>query len=202
MNNYKWVILFPALTVILHLVGIRSHLVQEPIKLSSLKQLEAQSDHLAVFIQSKEQNYVVSHKRTSEGAGYSYMRQIYKSEKYSVIANIRICESQEVAEERFKRLGSNGAVGMRLAEIGDKAHGWFDGTLYVRKGNVLVLIYVNPRLSKDEQQHQNQAEQSAGVNQPNSQEEPINRNPNTSTELEIAKRFARHIVGFFEEQAQ
>ncbi|MBI4751810.1 MAG: hypothetical protein HY774_25280 [Acidobacteria bacterium] len=201
MGNYKPLILI----LIIVLVWFQPCLAQERVKVHSQEHLNLISNQLATYVQSLEGRYLIMYKRGwADSGSISSLRQIYQSKQYLVTANILICENQEAAIKGFKELfpRSDGAVGMRLADIGDKAHGWFDGTLYVRKGNVLALIYIDqqPDTGKEVQQNENQSGQTTEANQ--SDEEPVNRNPNSSTRLEIAKRFARHIVGFFEEQAQ
>lgn len=201
MGNYKPLILI----LIIALVWFQPCLAQELSKRGSYQSLKPLSDQLSAKIQGQENNYQMRGQRIIEGSeSQTCITQGYESNEYSVLVRIFIYENNKNAIDGFKQLfyGSNAPVGMRLAEIGDKAHGWFNGTIYVRKGNILVLIYVNPQESKDEQVQMNkkQSEQPKDINQPTSKE-PVNRNPNSSTRLEIAKRFARHIVGFFEEQS-
>ncbi|MBI4751811.1 MAG: hypothetical protein HY774_25285 [Acidobacteria bacterium] len=201
MGNYKYLILI----LIIALVRSQTCLAQELIKINSQDQLTQYSKQLVIHIQNQERRYLPTYQRASKGIESSFINHAYQSKKYSILIDIEICKDQLVAIEGFKHLfpRSDGAVGMRLAEIGDKAHGWFNGTIYVRKGNVLAFIYVRPR-DQGNQGQQAQVPPNPGQPAETNQfdEEPVNRNPNTSTELEIAKRFARHIVGFFEEQAQ
>ncbi|MBI4751813.1 MAG: hypothetical protein HY774_25295 [Acidobacteria bacterium] len=201
MKNYKWLIW------LIMMIGtcLQPCLAQEPPKVYSQKKLDLLSDDLARYIHSKEERYLTGFHRGSEGIESGFINQTYQSEKYFIVIDINLYKSEAAAAEEFKQAfyGSNAAVGMRLAEIGDKAHGWFNGTIYVRKGNVLAFIYVRPRdQDTQSQQTQNKDSQPGQTTEANqSDEEPVNRNPNSSTRLEIAKRFARHIVGFFEEQS-
>ncbi|MBI4751812.1 MAG: hypothetical protein HY774_25290 [Acidobacteria bacterium] len=184
-------------------------LTQDLINVGSHQHLQVLSDQLLIKIKAQEEGYQLRSKNiifdTDSQSGE--IIHVYHSEQFDVRCDISFCLNQEQARDGLKMaiLGANGVQGMRLADLGDEAYGWWTGPVYVRKGNLLILVYIYPSDSfqKNLEIDETKILKDLSSSEKNKDSHSMKKQDLTRPILrDLAKDFVRHILAFFEEQAQ
>lgn len=183
---------------------------QSQIYFRADSQIQMFSDQISARIQNQENQYKLVYQRATHNTEISYLRQIYRSEENSVVINISIHEDKErlTTQNNSALTTSDGAVGIRLPNLGEEAIVWASGKIRVRNGKALIHVQVYPKeyfmmnSNKQNDNVQNAEENKNSTQLDNNEEQPANESKKQPKRKDIAVQFATHILAFFEAQSK